>query len=95
MSQKKSTPFKRTLVMTKPVKTSWKKKMDLKKEKNMIKALEQSIKDEKQAVINLRKQRREENQKRKEENAKKAEIVQPIKNFKKIGKKGAKRIRKA
>lgn len=91
---KQSTPFKRSLVMTKPVKSSWKKKMEVKQRKLSIKALEEDMKAEKQIAIDLRKQRREENKRRREENAKKAEIVQRIKNLNKIGKKGAKRIRK-
>lgn len=92
---KKSTPFNRSLVLSKPIKSSWDKKMQLRNEKRNIKAIEQTIKDEKQAVIDEKKRRRAENIKRREENSRKAEVVQPIRNLKKIGKKGAKRIRKA
>lgn len=91
---KKSTPFNRSMVLSKPIKSSWKKKMQLKNEKRNVKAIEQSINDEKQAALDEKKRRREENQKRREENARKAEIVQPINNLKKLGKKGSKRIRK-
>lgn len=94
LRQKKSTPFNRSLVLGKPIKSSWKKKMELKNEKRNIKAIEQVIEAEKQAVIAAKRQRREENKKRREENSRKAEIVQPIRNLKKIGKRGAKKIRK-
>ena len=92
--RKKSTPFNRNLVLSKPIRSSWKQKMQLKIENRNIKAIEQSIKAEKRAEIEERKRKRIEKQKRKEENVRKAEIVQQIKNLKKITKKGVKRIRK-
>ena len=91
---KKSTPFNRSLVLGKSVKSSWAEKMKLKNERRNIKAIEDAIKAEKIAVIEEKKRRREENQKRREENARKAEIVVPIRNLKKLKKKGSKRIRK-
>ena len=72
-----------------------KKKMKLKEEKMAVKSLEQSLKAEKQTLIEEQKRRREENRKRREENSKKAEIVQPIKDPKKIKGKGSRRVRKA
>ena len=95
LKKSKSTPFNRSLVLAKPIKSSWKKKMELKNEKRNVKAIEKNLKVAKQALIDENRRRREENQKRREENTKKAEIVQKITNIKKIGKKGVKRVRKA
>ena len=95
LRQKRSTPFHRSLVLGKSVKSSWQKKMDLKNEKKAIKAIEQGMKDEKQATFDEKKRRREENQKRREENIRKSEIVSKITNLKKLKKaKGMKRVRK-
>lgn len=91
----KSTPFNRNLVLSKPVKSSWQKKMDIKNEKMLVKSLEQNLKAEKQAKIDDLKRRQEENKKRREENTKKNEVVQVIRNASKLKKKGSKRIRKA
>lgn len=92
--QRKSTPFNRSLVLGKSVKSSWNTKMKLKNERLHVKKIEQAIKAENIAVIEEKKRRREENKKRREENTRKAEIVVPIRNLKKLGKKGSKRIRK-
>ena len=91
---KKSTPFNRSFVLSKPVKSSWKKKMEMKNEKAMVKAIETQLKAEKQAKIDEKRRRQEENKKRREENTRKNEIVQQIKNPKKLKKMGSKRIRK-
>ncbi|KAH9528429.1 hypothetical protein DERF_002379 [Dermatophagoides farinae] len=90
-----SKPFRRNLVLDKPIRTNWKKKMQLKHENTQIKALEAELKAEKRTLIEEKRQRRVENQKRREENAKKAEIVQTIRNKNKLKKlKGSRKIRK-
>ncbi|XP_025090539.1 coiled-coil domain-containing protein 86-like [Pomacea canaliculata] len=70
-------------------KTSWEEKMAKKKEQQAIKDLEKKLKEQKIEKIQLKRQRREENKKRRLENERRAEIVQPIKNTRKL-----KRIKK-
>lgn len=88
-----SKPFKRSLVIAKPIKTSWDKKMALKTKAKLVKAAEEEVKAEKIAVKQEKRRRQEENKKRRAENTAKAEMVQKITNLKKL-KRGTKRIKK-
>lgn len=63
----KSTPFKRSMVMDKSTKTSWKKKMQIKQEKMLTKALEETLKANKQEIIDEQRKRRQEKQERLEQ----------------------------
>ncbi|XP_027196708.1 uncharacterized protein LOC113791170 [Dermatophagoides pteronyssinus] len=90
-----SKPFRRTLVLDKPIKTNWKKKMQLKQTSKQIKSLENELKSETKRLIQEKQQRRKENQQRREENTRKAEIVQIIQNKNKLKKlKGSRKLRK-
>uniref|UniRef100_A0A1E1XS83 Coiled-coil domain-containing protein 86 n=1 Tax=Amblyomma sculptum TaxID=1581419 RepID=A0A1E1XS83_AMBSC len=76
-----------------PLKTSWKVKMEQRAERKALLALDRQLKEEKKRLIEEKKQRRAENLRRREENAKKAEIVQVIKNTAKIKRMSKKQLR--
>lgn len=82
-----------SMVKDRPLKTSWKTKMQERAERKALLALDREIKDEKKRKIEEKKKRREENLRRREENAKKAEIVQVIKNTAKIKRMSKKQLR--
>ncbi|KAA0722045.1 Coiled-coil domain-containing protein 86 [Triplophysa tibetana] len=82
------------LLRDKPVRSSWEKKMEAKREKQVVKQYQQQLKDEKARVKEEKKMRRAENLKRRAENERKAEIVQVIKNTTKIKRMKKKQLRK-
>ncbi|KAK7087401.1 coiled-coil domain-containing protein 86-like [Littorina saxatilis] len=75
-------------------KTSWAVKMKRKEEDKAAKAIQQRLIDEKKAKKEALKMRREQNAKNRLENERKSEIVQPIKNTRKIKKMKKKTLRK-
>lgn len=78
----------------KPLRTSWEKKMEVKREKELVKKYHQQLKEEKAREKQEKRQRREENLKRRAENERKAEIVQVIRNTAKIKRMKKKQLRK-
>ncbi|KAI8846218.1 hypothetical protein BC829DRAFT_491470 [Chytridium lagenaria] len=62
----------------KSVRLGWEKQQELRKQKNIVKAVEKELKDEAQAAKEAKKAALEERRKRKEENERKAEIVQIV-----------------
>ncbi|KAH7960645.1 hypothetical protein HPB49_022004 [Dermacentor silvarum] len=82
-----------SMMKDRPLKTSWKFKMEQRAERKALVALDREIKEEKKRKIEEKKKRREENLRRREENAKKAEIVQVIKNTAKIKRMSKKQLR--
>ncbi|XP_033102083.1 coiled-coil domain-containing protein 86-like [Anneissia japonica] len=77
----------------KPLRSSWKRKMTEKAEKQSIKKYEQELKQAKIDAIELKKRRREENLKRKLENERKHEVVQVITNTAKMKRMKKKHLR--
>ncbi|XP_051983216.1 coiled-coil domain-containing protein 86-like [Xyrauchen texanus] len=82
------------LLRDKPLRTSWEKKMEAKREKQLVKQYHQQLKDEKAKEKEDKKKRRAENLRRRAENERKAEIVQVIKNTAKIKRMKKKQLRK-
>lgn len=82
------------LLRDKPLRTSWEKKMEAKREKQLVKKYHQQLKDEQAREKEEKKKRRAENLKRRAENERKAEIVQVIKNTAKIKRMKKKQLRK-
>lgn len=82
------------LLRDKPLRTSWEKKMEAKREKQLVKQYQQQLKDEQAREKEEKKRRRAENLKRRAENERKAEIVQVIKNTAKIKRMKKKQLRK-
>ncbi|XP_051560730.1 coiled-coil domain-containing protein 86-like [Myxocyprinus asiaticus] len=82
------------LLRDKPLRTSWEKKMEAKREKQLVKQYHQQLKDEKAKEKEDKKMRRAENLRRRAENERKAEIVQVIKNTAKIKRMKKKQLRK-
>ncbi|XP_072241123.1 coiled-coil domain-containing protein 86 [Leuresthes tenuis] len=82
------------LVRDKPLCTSWEKKMQAKREKELVKQYSMRLKDEKAQKKEEKRKRREENLKRRAENERKAEIVQVIRNTTKIKRMKKKQLRK-
>ncbi|KAG9260017.1 coiled-coil domain-containing protein 86 [Astyanax mexicanus] len=82
------------LLRDKPLRSSWQKKMDAKREKELVKKYHQQIKDQKAQEKQEKRKRREENLKRREENERKAEIVQVIRNTAKLKRMKKKQLRK-
>uniref|UniRef100_A0A224Z0K3 Coiled-coil domain-containing protein 86 n=1 Tax=Rhipicephalus zambeziensis TaxID=60191 RepID=A0A224Z0K3_9ACAR len=82
-----------SMVKDRPLKTSWKFKMEQRAERKALLALDREIKEEKKRKIEEKKKRREENLRRREENAKKSEVVQVIKNTAKIKRMSKKQLR--
>nr|XP_061791928.1 LOW QUALITY PROTEIN: coiled-coil domain-containing protein 86-like [Nerophis lumbriciformis] len=74
--------------------TTWEKKMQAKREKQMVQKYMLELKEQKAKVKEEKRKRREENLKRREENARKAEIVQVIRNTAKIKRMKKKQLRK-
>uniref|UniRef100_A0A671S081 Coiled-coil domain-containing protein 86 n=1 Tax=Sinocyclocheilus anshuiensis TaxID=1608454 RepID=A0A671S081_9TELE len=66
------------LLRDKPLRTSWEKKMEAKREKQLLKKYHQQLKDEQTRVKEEKKRRRAENLRRRAENERKAEIVQVV-----------------
>ncbi|KAK7165772.1 hypothetical protein R3I93_005755 [Phoxinus phoxinus] len=82
------------LLRDKPLRTSWEKKMEAKREKQLVKQYHQQLKDEQAKEKEDKKKRRAEHLKRRAENERKAEIVQVIKNTAKIKRMKKKQLRK-
>ncbi|XP_034544575.1 coiled-coil domain-containing protein 86 [Notolabrus celidotus] len=82
------------LVRDKPLCSSWEKKMEAKRDKQLVKQYTLQLKEEKARQKEEKRKRREENLKRREENERKAEIVQVIKNTTKIKRMKKKQLRK-
>ncbi|XP_065151329.2 coiled-coil domain-containing protein 86 [Paramisgurnus dabryanus] len=82
------------LLRDKPLRTSWEKKMEVKREKQLVKQYHQQLKDEQTREKEDKKKRRAETLKRRAENERKAEIVQVIKNTAKIKRMKKKQLRK-
>ncbi|XP_077102061.1 coiled-coil domain-containing protein 86 [Siphateles boraxobius] len=82
------------LLRDKPLRTSWEKKMEAKREKQLVKQYHQQLKDEQAREKEDKKRRRAEHLKRRAENERKAEIVQVIKNTAKIKRMKKKQLRK-
>uniref|UniRef100_A0A8C1GIC7 Coiled-coil domain-containing protein 86 n=1 Tax=Cyprinus carpio TaxID=7962 RepID=A0A8C1GIC7_CYPCA len=82
------------LLRDKPLRTSWEKKMEAKREKQLVKQYHQQLKDEQAREKEEKKKRRAENLRRRAENERKAEIVQVIKNTAKIKRMKKKQLRK-
>ncbi|KAH8042176.1 hypothetical protein HPB51_021260 [Rhipicephalus microplus] len=76
MCKNKSCQQFSSMVKDRPLKTSWKFKMEQRAERKALLALDREIKEEKKRKIEEKKRRREENLRRREENAKKSEVVQ-------------------
>uniref|UniRef100_A0A8D0CKN8 Coiled-coil domain-containing protein 86 n=1 Tax=Scleropages formosus TaxID=113540 RepID=A0A8D0CKN8_SCLFO len=66
------------LLRDKPLCTSWEKKMEAKREKELVKKYSQQLKDAKAREKEEKRKRREQNLRRREENERKAEIVQVV-----------------
>ncbi|XP_070683895.1 coiled-coil domain-containing protein 86 [Pempheris klunzingeri] len=82
------------LLRDKPLCSSWEKKMEAKREKELVKQYSVQLKEEKAKQKEEKRKRREENLKRRAENERKAEIVQVIKNTAKIKRMKKKQLRK-
>ncbi|KAG7458545.1 hypothetical protein MATL_G00221660 [Megalops atlanticus] len=82
------------LLRDKPLCTSWEKKMEAKREKELVKRFALQLKEEKAREKEEKRKRREENLKRRAENERKAEIVQVIRNPAKIKRMKKKQLRK-
>lgn len=82
------------LVRDKQLCSSWEKKMEAKREKQLVKQYTLQLKEEKARQKEEKRKRREENLKRRAENERKAEIVQVIKNTSKIKRMKKKQLRK-
>ncbi|XP_048851631.1 coiled-coil domain-containing protein 86 [Brienomyrus brachyistius] len=86
-----------SLLRDKPLRSSWEKKMEAKREKELVKKYAQQLKEEKAREKEEKRKRREEGLRRREENERKAEIVQVIRNpakMKRMKKKQLRRIEK-
>ncbi|XP_017539290.2 coiled-coil domain-containing protein 86 [Pygocentrus nattereri] len=82
------------LLRDKPLRSSWQKKMEAKREKELVKQYHQQLKDQKAREKQEKRKRTEENLKRREENQRKAEIVQVIRNTAKLKRMKKKQLRK-
>ncbi|KAJ8335953.1 hypothetical protein SKAU_G00392950 [Synaphobranchus kaupii] len=82
------------LLRDKPLRSSWERKMEAKREKELVKKLALQLKEEKAREKEEKRKRREENLKRREENERKGEIVQVIQNTAKIKRMKKKQLRK-
>ncbi|XP_008410011.1 coiled-coil domain-containing protein 86 [Poecilia reticulata] len=83
-----------SLVRDKPLCSSWEKKMQAKREKDLVKQFTVRLKEEKAQKKEDKRKRREENLKRRAENERKAEIVQVIRNTAKIKRMKKKQLRR-
>ncbi|CAJ1052354.1 coiled-coil domain-containing protein 86 [Xyrichtys novacula] len=82
------------VVRDKQLCTSWEKKMEAKREKQLVQQYSSQLKEEKARQKEEKRKRREDNLKRRAENERKAEIVQVIKNTAKIKRMKKKQLRK-
>lgn len=82
------------VVRDKQLCSSWEKKMEAKREKDLVKQYSLQLKEDKAREKEEKRKRREDNLKRRAENERKAEIVQVIKNTTKIKRMKKKQLRK-
>nr|XP_046273211.1 coiled-coil domain-containing protein 86 [Scatophagus argus] len=82
------------VVRDKPLCSSWGKKMEARREKELVKQYSLQLKEEQARQKEEKRKRREENLKRRAENERRAEIVQVIKNTAKIKRMKKKQLRK-
>ncbi|KYN29089.1 PREDICTED: coiled-coil domain-containing protein 86 [Trachymyrmex cornetzi] len=82
-----------SIIKTRGIRQSFAKKQKLREDLKRVKEMSRAIKAQKQAEKETKKQRRRENLKRAEENRKKSEIVQIIKNTAKIKRMKKKQLR--
>ncbi|XP_068583851.1 coiled-coil domain-containing protein 86 [Cebidichthys violaceus] len=82
------------LVRDKPLCSSWEKKMEAKREKDLVKRYTLQLKEDKAKQREDKRKRREDNLKRRAENERKSEIVQVITNTTKIKRMKKKQLRK-
>ncbi|XP_029365713.1 coiled-coil domain-containing protein 86 [Echeneis naucrates] len=82
------------LVRDKPLCSSWEKKMQAKREKQLVKRYSLQLNEEKARQKEEKRKRRQDNLKRRAENELKAEIVQVIRNTAKIKRMKKKQLRK-
>jgi len=82
------------LLRDKPLCTSWEKKMEVRREKDLVKKYHLQLKEDKAREKQEKRKRREETLKRRAENERKAEIVQVIRNTSKIKRMKKKQLRK-
>ncbi|XP_049577152.1 coiled-coil domain-containing protein 86 isoform X2 [Syngnathus scovelli] len=74
--------------------TSWEKKMQAKREKQLVQKYSSQLKEQKAQAKEEKRKRREENLKRREENERKAEVVEVIRNTAKLKRMRKKQLRK-
>ncbi|CAM1329227.1 CCDC86 (predicted) [Pycnogonum litorale] len=89
-SQKKRSS---SMINVNPLRVSWNEKMKKRQEHKMVKIMETELKDAKNKEKMERRLRQEENKKRKIENSRKSEIVQVIKDPRKIKRMKKKQLR--
>ncbi|KAL6267625.1 hypothetical protein P5V15_000700 [Pogonomyrmex californicus] len=82
-----------SIIKTRGIRLSFAKKQKLREDLKRVKEMSRAIKAEKQAQKEAKKQRRRENLKRAEENRKKSEIVQVITNTTKLKRMKKKQLR--
>ncbi|TNN41770.1 Coiled-coil domain-containing protein 86 [Liparis tanakae] len=82
------------LVRDKPLCSSWEKKMEAKRDKDLVKRYTLQLKDDKVKQREEKRKRREDNLKRRADNERKSEIVQVITNTTKIKRMKKKQLRK-
>lgn len=82
------------MVRDKPLCSSWEKKMEAKRDKDLVKRYTLKLKDDKMKQREEKRKRREDNLKRRAENERKSEIVQVITNTAKIKRMKKKQLRK-
>ncbi|XP_056136817.1 coiled-coil domain-containing protein 86 [Lampris incognitus] len=82
------------LLRDKPLRSSWEKKMEAKREKELVKKYSLELKEMKAREKEEKRKRREDNLKRRAENERRAEIVQVIRNPAKIKRMKKKHLRK-
>ncbi|CAG9531308.1 unnamed protein product [Cercopithifilaria johnstoni] len=83
-----------SIVKVKPLKSSWERKMRAKAELENVKKIQQKIRDELAAKKAAKVEARKEHERRQKENERKAEIVQVIKNTRKLNKTKKKQLRR-
>ncbi|XP_064620766.1 coiled-coil domain-containing protein 86-like [Lineus longissimus] len=81
------------IMKVKPLRSSWKRKEEERKEKKAMKLYEKELQDARQETLEKKRKRAEEKKKRKLENEKKSEVVQTIKDTRKIKKMKRKQLR--
>ncbi|KAJ3113856.1 hypothetical protein HDU96_002853 [Phlyctochytrium bullatum] len=80
----------------KSLRPGWEKQQEIRKQRQMVKAIEKELKDEAAAEKEAKKKEREERRKRREENERRAEVVQIVSaaKVKRMKKKQLRNIRK-